>query len=92
MPEGPICWSESEKISESPTEIKVWLSIQQKKKKEMKFCPLVDILHQMMFSKGSLYLQVLVEADNSSGCEGQRQEVGEGEPEPELCEDQQADH
>lgn len=46
----------------------------------------------MMFSKGSPYLQVLVEADNSSGCEGQRQEVGEGEPEPELCEDQQADH
>lgn len=45
-----------------------------------------------MISKRSLYLQVLVEANNGSGSEGQRQEVGEGEPEPELCEDQQADH
>lgn len=38
------------------------------------------------------YLQVLVESNNSSRCEGQRQEVGQREPEPELCEDQQADH
>lgn len=39
-----------------------------------------------------LYLEVLVEADDSSWCEGQRQEVREGEPEPELGEDQQANH
>lgn len=38
------------------------------------------------------YLEVLVEADDGGGREGQRQEVGQGEPEPELGEDQEADH
>lgn len=38
------------------------------------------------------YLEVFVEADYSGWCEGQGQEVGKREPEPELSEDQQADH
>lgn len=38
------------------------------------------------------YLEVLIEANYSSWCEGQWQKVGEREPEPELGEDQQADH
>ena len=51
-----------------------------------------------MFSAGlascgaAVYLQVLVEADDGGGGEGQRQEVGEREPKPELSEDQQAHH
>ena len=36
------------------------------------------------------YLEVLVQADDGGGGEGQRQEVRQGEPEPELGEDQQA--
>lgn len=38
------------------------------------------------------YLEVFVEADYSGWCEGQGQEVGKREPEPELSEDQQANH
>lgn len=37
-----------------------------------------------------MYLEVLVETNYSSWCEGQGQKVGEGEPEPELGEDEQA--
>ncbi len=40
----------------------------------------------------SSYLQILVEADDSCGCEGQRQEVREREPEPKLGEDQETHH
>lgn len=50
------------------------------------------LTHQSQQVKALQYLEVLVEADYSGWCEGQRQEVGEGEPEPELGEDQQADH
>lgn len=41
---------------------------------------------------GRRYLQVFIKADYSSWGKSQWQEVGEGEPEPELCEDQQANH
>lgn len=43
-------------------------------------------------TKPAEHLQVFVQADYSRGREGQRQEVGEGEPEPELGEDEQAHH
>lgn len=38
------------------------------------------------------YLQVFIEANYSSWSKRQWQEVGEREPEPELREDQQANH
>lgn len=49
----------------------------------MLLCRLEDI---------SSYLQILVEADDSCRGEGQRQEVRQWEPEPELGEDQQTHH
>lgn len=41
---------------------------------------------------GRRYLQVFIEADYGGWGKSQGQEVGEGEPEPELSEDQQANH
>lgn len=55
-------------------------------------CRIIHLSVHKEITQGAQYLEVLVEADYSSWCEGQWQEVGEGEPEPELGEDQQADH